>query len=90
MFFVYILESLKTGRFYIGQTSGLKSRVKRHNDGRNISTKTDRPWQLIYWEEFETRSEAYKTEQMLKRFKKREAIIEYINKNNSRGIAQPG
>ncbi|MFP4556872.1 MAG: GIY-YIG nuclease family protein [Bacteroidales bacterium] len=90
MFFVYVLESLSTGRYYIGQTSDLEIRVKRHNAGRNKSTKSGIPWKVKCWQEFKSRSEAVQMEQHLKRLKKRTAIIDFITKNNFRGVAQSG
>ncbi|MEI6479299.1 MAG: GIY-YIG nuclease family protein [bacterium] len=33
MWFVYILKSLKDGRYYIGSTSDIEKRVERHNHG---------------------------------------------------------
>ncbi|NWG13301.1 MAG: GIY-YIG nuclease family protein, partial [Acidobacteria bacterium] len=32
--YVYILQSLADGRYYIGQTSDLQNRLQRHNAGR--------------------------------------------------------
>ena len=34
MYFVYLIESLKDGRYYIGQTNNLKERLKYHNKGK--------------------------------------------------------
>jgi len=73
-FFVYILESELDGSFYIGQTSNLENRLKRHNDGRNRSTKTKRPWKIVYFEKVNSRSEAIKLEQKIKSQKKRELV----------------
>ena len=90
MFFVYILESEKDGRYYIGQTENLEARIKRHNQGRNLSTKGFIPWRLMWWKEFETRSEAIMMESKLKSFKKRVLIEKFVRENNFRGVAQPG
>jgi len=90
MFFVYILESEKARKHYIGQTNDLEARVKRHNAGKVASTKYGRPWILKYWKSFETRSEAFKTEQLLKKFKRRERILKFADENDFRGIAQSG
>ena len=68
MYYVYILESEKNNKHYIGQTEDLESRLERHNAGRVNSTKSARPWKLKYWKDFETRGEAYKIEQLLKKF----------------------
>jgi len=50
MFYVYVLLSLKDGKFYIGYTEDLKRRLKEHNSGKNISTKSRLPLKLIYYE----------------------------------------
>ena len=75
MFFVYIIEAEKSKRYYIGQTETLDERLKRHNMGRNLSTKAYIPWKLKWWKEFSTRSEAVKVESKLKRIKKGRAFI---------------
>ena len=90
MFFVYVLESQKLGRYYIGQTSDLDLRLLRHNAGRNKSTKSGIPWKIKCWKEVDTRSEAMRIEQHLKHLKKRSAIIDFITKNSFRGVAQSG
>ena len=90
MFFVYIIEAEKSKRYYIGQTETLDERLKRHNMGRNLSTKAYIPWKLKWWKEFSTRSEAVKVESKLKRIKKRESIYKFILENSFRGVAQPG
>ena len=90
MFFVYILESQKNGKFYIGQTNNLELRIKRHNMGRVLSTKSGVPWQLIFQNEYQTRKEAINIERKLKGLKKRDLIIEFASKNKFRGIAQSG
>jgi len=78
MFFVYILFSLKISRLYIGQTNNVSRRFNRHNQGRCLSTKSFRPWLLIYSEVCDTRSEAIQKEKYLKSLKSPEAIYKYI------------
>lgn len=68
--FVYMLKSLKDGKFYIGCTSDLKKRLKQHNSGMVRSTKARRPFELVYWEPLGTRSEAMKRERQLKSFRR--------------------
>ena len=55
MYYVYILESEKSGRHYVGLTSNLKRRLTEHNEGKVKSTKRYRPWKIIYTEEFSTK-----------------------------------
>jgi putative endonuclease len=90
MFFVYIIESEKQDRYYIGQTENLESRLKRHNQGRNISTKAYIPWRLKWWKLYDTRAEAIREEMKLKRIKKVERLEKYVSLNEYRGVAQPG
>ena len=66
MYYVYVLLSIKDGKFYIGQTNNLRSRVERHHFGYVKSTKHRRPIKFIYYREFKTRSEAMRYEKYLK------------------------
>ena len=68
MFYTYILQNTK-GQFYIGQTSNIENRLKRHNSGRSKFTKGRGPWQLLHYEEYNTRKEAVKRERELKSWK---------------------
>jgi len=64
------MESITTGRWYIGQTEDLERRLAEHNNREhNVSKYTSRhkgPWRLIYHEERPTRSEAMERERWLK------------------------
>ncbi|MFD0931759.1 GIY-YIG nuclease family protein [Psychroflexus salinarum] len=62
-YFTYILESLKDGRFYIGQTQDLNKRLEEQNRGFSRCTKPYRPWKLIWQQSLNTRKEAYQLEQ---------------------------
>jgi putative endonuclease len=67
VYYVYILQSLKTGKFYIGHTNDLTRRVEEHNTGRGGQyTQQNRPWLLVYSESHPDRSSAIKREQYLK------------------------
>jgi putative endonuclease len=78
MFFVYVLKSLKNGRFYTGSTNDLERRLLEHNSGRSKYTKLTAPFELVYKEKYTTRSEAYKRELYLKTGKGRSYIIEIL------------
>ena len=69
-YYVYILKSLKDGKFYTGCTACIEKRLAQHNNGRVRSTKARRPLKLVYWETFATRSEAMRRERRLKRIGK--------------------
>jgi putative endonuclease len=80
MYFVYILESKKTHKHYIGSTSNLERRLAEHNEGRVKSTKKYIPWKIIYTEEYLTKSEALKRERQIKSYKGGEAFKKLINR----------
>jgi len=66
MHYVYVLKSETTGVLYKGFTSDLKSRVKLHFDGKVKSTKSGRPWVLVYYEAFSSEYAARGEEKFLK------------------------
>lgn len=67
MYTVYLLESIGTGKWYIGYTpSDVQKRLKRHNDGEVASTKPFRPWEIIYYECYVNRNDATGREKFLK------------------------
>lgn len=82
MFFVYIIQSLKNGDYYIGHTENLNTRLKQHNSGRVRSTKTKRPWKLVYRESFNNKQEAYKRELQIKNYKGGEAFKKLLKDKN--------
>ncbi len=48
--YVYILQSEKDNNFYIGYTININRRIKQHNNGESFSTKSRRPFRLVYCE----------------------------------------
>ncbi len=66
MYKVYVLKSLKTGKYYKGQCSDLDLRLHQHNSGYTKSTKHGIPWKLIYSENHSTREEALEREKYFK------------------------
>jgi len=67
MYYVYVIQSEKDGSTYIGYTEYLVRRIKEHNQGKTKSIKHKVPYNLIYTEEFESKTEARKRELKLKR-----------------------
>lgn len=80
MFAAYVLESLKTGKYYIGSTADLKKRIVAHNEGRSRFTKSGIPWRLVYHEAFKSRSEAMMREKRIKSYKGGEAFKKLIHR----------
>jgi putative endonuclease len=66
MFIVYVLQSKKDASFYIGFTSNIQRRIDEHNAGSSLSTKSKRPWELIYCEIYRSRKDAAQREIKLK------------------------
>ncbi len=64
--YVYLMRSLKDGKFYLGWTTDLKRRLDAHNMGLNQSTKSRRPFELIYYETYTTSEKAKSHERQLK------------------------
>jgi putative endonuclease len=82
MFFTYILRSQKSGRYYIGHTQDIESRINRHNQGMVKATKSKGPWVLVYQEQFDTKIEANRRELEIKSKKSRlyiEKLIQSLN-----------
>ncbi len=66
MAYVYILQSKQDASYYIGQTENIADRLHKHNTAQSVSTKAKIPWDLVYAEEFDTRSSAAKRESQIK------------------------
>ena len=88
MFYVYILQSIKDNKLYIGYSLNLKQRMGEHSRGIVTSTKNRRPMILIYYEAYRVEKDARVREIFLKTGQGRE----FINKNivYSRVSAQGG
>ena len=70
------------GTLYTGWTTDLEHRVKAHNDGEGAKyTRSRRPVELVYYEEYATKAEVMKREYSIKQLtrKQNEKLIE--NKN---------
>ena len=65
-FYVYVLESVSSGRLYTGHTMNIDQRVNQHNSGMSRYTRGRGPWRLMFYEEFATRGEAVTRERFLK------------------------
>jgi len=66
MYYFYILRSKKKGKLYIGQTPDLKNRVKSHNNGENKATKSNLPYELIFYCAFNNEKDAINCEKYFK------------------------
>ena len=61
------------GTYYTGWTNNLQNRVATHNSGKGAKyTRARLPVQLVYYEEYATKSEAMKRECAIKRLSRKE------------------
>jgi len=65
-FYVYVLESFKDDKRYIGYTNNLKRRIEEHKKGLSFATKFRLPFRLIYFEGCLNEEDAKRREHYLK------------------------
>ena len=63
---VYVLQSHKDRKLYIGFSSDLKQRIADHNSGNVSSTKGRKPLELIYSEFHKNKYDALRREKYFK------------------------
>jgi putative endonuclease len=73
-YFVYIIQSTTSSKWYVGFSADLKTRINNHNAGFNVATKNRGPWELIFVREFSSKMEAIEFERYLKKTKNKAYI----------------
>ena len=66
MFTVYAISSISKNYIYVGLTIDVQNRLKRHNSGYEKTTRSYRPFELLYSEEHQSRIKAREREKYLK------------------------
>lgn len=67
MFYTYIVEC-NDKTLYTGYTTDVEARIKTHNSGKGAKyTRSRLPVKLVYFEEYETKSEAMSREFAIKK-----------------------
>ena len=79
MFTVYVLRSLSSSKLYIGQSADIARRLAEHDAGLARYTSSRGPWQLIFREDYNTRSEAMRREKFLKSGQGRDMLNGMLN-----------
>ena len=82
-FYVYILYSLGSDRYYVGETEDVNTRLDSHVRGISRYTSIASDWRVVYTECFKFRSEAIKQENEIKRKKSRN-YIKWLIANQAR------
>ncbi len=74
MNYTYIVRCADNS-LYCGWTNHLQERVEAHNSGKGAKyTRSRRPVELVYYEEFGTREEAMRREAEIKRMSRKEKL----------------
>ena len=76
--YVYVLQSVSTGRLYVGQTNHPIRRFHQHQSGQSRATRNRGPWQMVSCEAFLTRSEAAARERYLKSWKDPDRVLRIV------------
>ena len=84
MYYVYIIKSKVNSKLYVGYTDDLQRRFYEHNSGRSEYTSKFKPWVLVYYEAYQSMSDAKDREDQLKHHGKiythlRKRLIKSIN-----------
>ncbi len=75
MYYVYLLRCADD-TLYCGYTTDVQQRVKTHNDGKGAKyTKSRRPVEVVYTEEFLSKTDALKRECAIKRMTREQKIL---------------
>ena len=78
-YFVYLIVSQNRNkkRFsYVGYTGDIKKRLNLHNSGKGAKFTRGKKWKLVYYERYDSKSDAMKNEYRLKKdYKLREKLI---------------
>ena len=77
-YYTYVLHSKKYDKIYIGYTNNLERRFYFHNKGIKGWTAKFVPWELVYYEKYDNKTDAMKREKELKSYQGRKFIREEI------------
>ena len=72
------MRSLKNNKFYVGSTTDINERLRRHKAGNVKATKCLLPIKLELFQEYDDFSSARKIEASLKKLKRRDFIEKIV------------
>ena len=78
MYYVYIIFSAKINKYYVGSTENLELRIIKHNLGTTRYTSQTNDWKIVYCENYQSKTEALKRENEIKRKKSRKYIEDLL------------
>ena len=74
MFYTYIIYSHKIDKYYVGSSENILLRIENHNKGFSDFTSKGIPWEIKYFEIYQTRKLAIQREFEIKKKKSRKYI----------------
>jgi putative endonuclease len=80
-YFLYFIQSKKDQEYYIGISKNLEQRLSQHSAGKTFSTRSRKPFKLVYTEQLTRLAEARKREKFLKSYagvKEKRKIIDTL------------
>jgi putative endonuclease len=78
MYTVYIIYSQRIDKYYIGFSSNVQERLRKHNRNSKGFSSSGRPWIMVYSEVFDNKKDAMAREKQLKNWKNRERLESLI------------
>jgi putative endonuclease len=80
-YYSYVLRSLKNGILYKGSTQDIEKRINTHNSGKVEFSSKYMPWELVLFEEVQTRADAINREKWYKTGVGRNWVLNQIKTN---------
>ncbi|HCC22810.1 TPA: excinuclease ABC subunit C [Candidatus Falkowbacteria bacterium] len=77
-YYVYVLQSLKDNKFYIGYSAEVDRRVLEHQRGENVSTAKRLPMILVFYEAYLSKKDALRREKYFKTTKGKTTLRQMI------------
>ena len=78
-YFVYLITAKDKNKkriSYVGYTANIKKRLNLHNSGKGAKFTRGKKWKLVYYEKYDSKSDAMKKEYRLKKnYKLRKKLI---------------
>lgn len=75
---IYILQSDKNGKYYIGSTTDLKRRIRQHQLGHTHTTKRLGKLKLVFSQDVKSLKIAREAERRIKNWKRRDFIDKIV------------
>lgn len=79
-YYVYILKSKSTDKYYTGISKNPERRLEFHNTIEKGFTSRYRPWELVFQKEYNSKEEAMVVEKKIKSWKSRKMIEKVISR----------